>query len=320
MQTKTATRLLLSFSKPQVNKSVKSTHSRKLATERFVHIVLFLCAFVSVLTSLGIVAIIGAEAFSFFSEVSLIDFLTDSQWTPLFYEKRFGIRPLLIGTLLTSSIALLVAVPAGLIIAIYLSEFASERFRKISKPVLEVLAGIPTVVYGYFALLFMTPLLQRFIPDLMGFNALSPGIVMGVMILPMVASLSEDAIYSVPRSLREGAYALGAGKLQVIFGVVLPAAFGGIAAACILAMSRAIGETMIVAIAAGQQPSTSLNPLKGVETMTAYIVQVSLGDTPHGTIAYKSLFAVGGTLFVLTFLLNSISMWVRSQFRGGYEG
>jgi len=272
------------------------------------------CGFISIFTTVGIVAVIAVEASAFFKEVSFSEFFLDTQWTPLFAQKHFGILPLISGTLLVASIALLVAVPFGLIIAIYLSEFAAADVRDKIKPVLEILAGIPTVVYGYFALLFVTPLLQKLIPGLSGFNALSPGIVVGIMILPMVASLSEDAMHAVPRSLREGAYALGAGKLQMIFGVLIPSSFGGIVAAFILAMSRAIGETMIVTIAAGQQAKLTANPLESVSTMTAYIVQVSLGDTPHGTIEYRTIFAVAGMIFILTLFLNSISLWMRRRY------
>ena len=288
--------------------------------EKCIHGVFFLCGCVSILTTLGIVLVLGIEGALFFKEVAITDFLFGTEWTPLFYNKSFGVLPLVCGTLLTSAVALSVALPLGLIIAIYLSEFASAKVRKVLKPTLEVLAGIPTVVYGYFALLYVTPLLQGIFPDLLGFNALSPGLVMGIMILPMVASLSEDAIYGVPRNLREGAYALGAGKLQVIFGVLVPAAFGGIAASFILAMSRAVGETMIVAIAAGQQPQMTLNFFEPVETMTAFIVQVSLGDTPHGTLEYHSIFVVGGALFIITFLLNSISTWIRNRYQERYTG
>ncbi len=289
--------------------------SLKRIKEESIRLMLFFCACISVFTTLGIVLVLVIEAGSFFVDVPITDFLFDTQWTPLFADKHFGILPLVSGTFLTSIIALTVALPMGLMSAIYLSEFASARVRGILKPILEVLAGIPTVVFGYFALLFVTPLLQRFIPNLSGFNALSPGIVMGIMILPMVASLSEDAFYSVPRNLKEGAYALGASKLQMIFGVLVPSSFGGIMAAFVLAMSRAVGETMIVAIAAGQQPRLSFNPLQGVETMTAYIVQISLGDTPHGTLEYKTIFAVGGALFVITLLLNLFSLYMRSRFK-----
>lgn len=267
------------------------------------------------MTTVGIVAVLAVEAFGFFRQVSVKDFLTDTQWTPLFAEKHFGILPLLCGTALTSAIAMVVALPLGLLVAVYLSEFASERSRRTIKPVLEVLAGIPTVVYGYFALLFLTPLLRRLIPPLLGFNALSPGIVMGIMILPMVASLSEDALYAVPHRLKEGAYALGATRLQMVFGVLIRAAFSGITASFILGMSRAVGETMIVAIAAGQQPVFTLNPLVPIETMTAYIVQVSLGDTPHGTLEYQTIFAVGAMLFVITLVLNQVSLMIRERYR-----
>ena len=293
---------------------------RKRIKNSCMHAVLFLCGCVSILTTLGILAVLVFEMWSFFRQVSPLEFLTGTKWTPLFYNKSFGVLPLVCGTLLVSAIALAIALPLGLIIAIYLSEFAGPKVRMILKPVLELLAGIPTVVYGYFALLFVTPLLKEFLPNLKGFNALSPGIVMGIMILPMVASLSEDALYSVPRSLKEGAYALGARKLQMIFGVLIPSAFAGIVASFILAMSRAIGETMIVTIAAGQQPNLTLNPLEQVETMTAYIVQVSLGDTPHGTLEYSTIFAVAGLLFVITMLLNCVSLWMRERFQRTFQG
>jgi phosphate transport system permease protein len=283
--------------------------------ERGIESWLFACGALSVATTLGIIAVLTIESALFFQNVSLSQFLFDTQWTPLFMERHFGIWPLLCGTLLTTFIAVAFSVPAGLVIAIYLSEFASERTRKMLKPFLEILAGIPTIVYGYFALLFVTPLLQRVFPEMGSFNALSPGLVMGIMILPMVASLSEDALYTVPRSLREGAYALGASKLQMIFGSVVPAAIGGITAAFILAVSRAVGETMIVAIAAGQQPLLHFDPIQPVETMTAYIVQVSLGDIPHGTLEYHTLFAVAMMLFLLTLFLNVVSMMIRNRFK-----
>jgi phosphate transport system permease protein len=268
---------------------------------------------------LGIIAVLSLESVNFFKEVSLSQVLFDTQWTPLFLDKHFGIWPLIAGTLLTSLIALLLSVPAGLIIAVYVSEFASERTRKLLKPILELLAGIPTIVYGYFALLFITPALQTVFPSMGTFNALSAGIAMGIMILPMMASLSEDAIYTVPHSLREGAYALGASKLQMIVGAVLPGAVGGITAAVILSAARAVGETMIVAIAAGQQPLLHFNPLQPVETMTAYIVQVSLGDTPHGTLEYHTLFAVAMALFLLTMCLNLISLTIRERSKRMYR-
>jgi phosphate transport system permease protein len=292
---------------------------KKRVGEGLIHIVFFLCGILSVFTTLGIVAVLVFETYEFFKEVSILEFLTDTQWTPLFADKHFGILPLVSGTFLTSLIAILVAMPIGLLSAIYLSEYASQKIRKAIKPILEILAGIPTVVYGYFALLFVTPLLQNFIPSIAGFNALSPGIVMGIMIIPMVSSLSEDAMYAVPQSLREGAYALGSSKLQVALKVVFPAAFSGIAASVLLGVSRAIGETMIVAIASGLQPRLTLNPLVPIETMTAYIVQVSMGDTPTGTIEFRTIFAVGMMLFVSTLILNLLSQWLRERFREQYE-
>lgn len=277
------------------------------------------CSSLSVLTTVGIIAVLSIESVLFFKEVSLSQLLFDTEWTPLFLDKHFGIWPLLAGTLLTSLIALSFSVPAGLIIAIYVSEYASEKARKVLKPILELLAGIPTIVYGYFALLFITPMLQLIFPEMGSFNALSAGIAMGIMILPMMASLSEDAIYTVPRSLREGAYALGASKLQMILGAVVPGAVGGITAAVILSAARAVGETMIVAIAAGQQPLLHFDPLQPVETMTAYIVQVSLGDTPHGTLEYHTLFAVAMMLFLLTMILNVISLAIRERSKRMYR-
>jgi phosphate transport system permease protein len=241
-----------------------------------------------------------------------------TEWTPLFAMPHFGVLPLIMGTVLVSTIAMLVALPMGLLTAIYLSEYSSEGLRRVVKPVLELLAGIPTVVYGYFALLFVTPLLQQFIPSLSGFNALGPGIVMGIMILPLVSSLAEDAMRGVPRGLREGSYALGATRMQTSLRVVVPAAFSGITAAFILAISRAIGETMIVAIAAGQQPRLTFDPTVPVETMTAYIVQISLGDTPQGTLEYRTIFAVGMLLFIGTFGLNIVSTWLRERYREEY--
>jgi phosphate transport system permease protein len=279
---------------------------------------LFTCAALSVLTTAGIIIVLAMETVGFLREVSLIEFLTGTEWTPLFANAHFGVLPLVAGTVLVSTIAMLVALPMGLLSAIYLSEYAPAQLRRFVKPILEILAGVPTVVYGYFALMFVTPLLQRFVPGLAGFNALSPGIVMGIMILPLVSSLSEDAMRAVPRGLREGAYALGATRMQTSLSVVVPAAFSGITAACILAVSRAIGETMIVAIAAGQQPRLTGNPLVPIETMTAYIVQVSLGDTPQGTLEYRTIFAVGMLLFLMTFTLNLASTWLRERFREEY--
>ena len=280
---------------------------------------LFACAAGSVLVTAGIIGVLVFETYEFFREVPITDFLFGTVWTPLFYDPQFGVLPLVGGTILVSLIAMLVAMPAGLLSAIYLSEYAPPGVRRVVKPVLEVLAGIPTVVFGYFALLFVTPLLQKVFPDLALFNALSPGLVMGIMILPLVSSLSEDALHAVPNGLREGAYALGATKMQAALRVVVPAALSGISASFILAMSRAIGETMIVAIAAGQQPRLTANPMNPVETMTAYIVQVSMGDTPAGSISFRTIFAVGMLLFLMTFVLNLISDWLRRRFREQYS-
>jgi phosphate transport system permease protein len=289
-----------------------------LSGEWFIERVLFLCAALSVLTTAGIIAVLAFETYEFLREVPILDFLTGTEWTPLFSNQQFGVLPLVVGTMLVSAIAMVVALPMGLLSAIYLSEYSPSGFRRVVKPVLEILAGVPTVVYGYFALTFVTPLLQQVFPTLSGFNALSPGLVMGLMILPLVSSLSEDAMRAVPQGLREGSYALGATRMQTALRVVVPAAFSGITAAFILAVSRAIGETMIVAIAAGQQPRLTGNPFVPIETMTAYIVQVSLGDTPQGTIEYRTIFAVGMLLFVMTFTLNLISTWLRERFREEY--
>jgi len=288
------------------------------ALEWIIERLLFLCAALSVLTTAGIILVLAVETFEFLREVSVVEFLTGTEWTPLFANQRFGVLPLVAGTMLVSAIAMLVALPMGLLAAIYLSEYCPSGVRRVVKPVLEILAGVPTVVYGYFALTFVTPVLQQFLPTLSGFNALSPGLVMGLMILPLVSSLSEDAMRAVPRGLREGSYALGATRMQTALRVVVPGAFSGITAAFILAVSRAVGETMIVAIAAGQQPRLTANPFVPVETMTAYIVQVSLGDTPQGTIEYRTIFAVGMLLFLMTFGLNLISTWLREKFREEY--
>ena len=279
---------------------------------------LFLCAALSVLTTAGIISVLAFETYEFLQEVSIVEFLTGTEWTPLFANQHFGVLPLVVGTMLVSTIAMVVALPMGLLAAVYLSEYAPNGLRRVLKPVLELLAGVPTVVYGYFALTFVTPLLQQVFPTLSGFNALSPGLVMGLMILPLVSSLSEDAMRAVPRGLREGSYALGATRMQTALKVVVPAAFSGITAAFILAASRAIGETMIVAIAAGQQPRLTGNPFVPIETMTAYIVQVSLGDTPQDTIEYRTIFAVGMLLFLMTFGLNLVSTWLRERFREEY--
>ncbi|NEQ07094.1 MAG: phosphate ABC transporter permease subunit PstC [Moorea sp. SIO2B7] len=287
--------------------------------EMVVKIVFATFAFVSVATTIGIVLTLIFETVGFFQEVSLWKFLTDKAWTPLFANPQFGIFVLISATFLTSVIALMVALPLGLLAAIYLSEYASSGIRRWLKPALEILAGVPTVVFGYFALMVVSPFLKRFIPDLQGFNALSAGIVLGIAIIPMIASLSEDAIYAVPNSLRQGAYALGATKRETIIGVVIPAALSGIVASFVLAVSRAVGETMIVSIAAGQNPTLGLNPLVPVMTMTAYIVQVSMGDTPAGSLAYKTIFSVGMTLFLLTLALNIFSFWFVRRFREKYD-
>jgi phosphate transport system permease protein len=295
----------------------KSRHARRPAplTERAVELFLRACGVLSLFTTAGILMVLAYETVAFFREVSIFRFFTESEWTPLFADKKFGVWPLIAGTVLTSAVAVAVALPAGLLAAIYLSEIASDRVRRAVKPALEVLAGVPTIVYGYFALVFVTPMLQRFIPDLAGFNALGPGLVMGVMIIPMISSLSEDALYAVPDGLREAAYALGAGRLQTIFRVVVPSALSGIGASVILAVSRAVGETMIVAIAAGQQPRLTFDPRVPIETMTAYIVQVSMGDVPAGTLEYRTIFAVGSVLFVITFVMNVLSQRLMRRYR-----
>ncbi|MEO5355904.1 MAG: phosphate ABC transporter permease subunit PstC [Nitrospirae bacterium YQR-1] len=287
--------------------------------EKLIEGLLFLSALLSVLTTVGIVLVLVFETYEFFMVVKIRDFLFDTQWTPLFEDKHFGIMSLFCGTLLTTLISMLISLPIGLIGAVYTSEYAGAKTRKILKPAIEILAAVPTVVYGYFALLLITPFLQKIIPELSGFNSISPGIVMGIMIIPVVLSISEDSLRAVPISIREGSYALGASKLQTSFKIVLPAALSGVAAAFILGISRAIGETMIVAIAAGQQPRFTLNPLIPIETVTAYIVQVSLGDTPTGTIEFKTIFAAGMSLFVVTFLLNILSYHLKKKFRYVYE-
>ncbi|MDQ7040792.1 MAG: phosphate ABC transporter permease subunit PstC [Rhodothermus sp.] len=286
--------------------------------ERLMQALLGLCALVTVCTTLGIAAILIGESVAFFRQVSLAEFLGDTKWTPQFAEQHFGIWPLLVGTLMITVIAALVAIPIGLAAAIYISQYAPDRVRRWLKPSLELLAGVPTVVYGYFALTFVTPLLQRVLPQMQVYNALSAGIVVGIMIIPMVASLSEDALRAVPRSLAEGAYALGATKYEVVLHVVVPAALSGIMASFILALSRAIGETMIVTLAAGATPRLTFNPLESIQTMTAYIVQVSLGDTPQGTVVYQSLFAVGLVLFILTLGMNLLANRIILRFKETY--
>ena len=288
------------------------------ARERVIEFALFLAACVSVATTVGIVIVLVAESLAFFRHVSLWSFLTDTQWTPLFADARYGILPLLSGTLVSSTVALLVAIPLGTVIAIYLSEFAPFKLREIAKPFLELLGGVPTIIYGYFALVFVTPLLQRFFPSLPGFNLLAAGLVMGIMIVPYVSSLSEDAMRAVPMSLREGSYAMGATRFQTAVRVVAPAAFSGIAAAYILGISRAVGETMIVAIAAGMQPNLTWNPAEPAATITSYIVQVALGDLPHGSIGYQTIFAAGLTLAVITLFFNVVGHMLRKRYRQAY--
>ena len=292
---------------------------RKVLPERVITAFMVLCTMMSVLTTAGIVFVILFQALQFFGEVSFIEFITGTRWTPLFQSKHFGVLALVSATFLTAVLSMVVALPLGLLSAIFLSEYAPGPVRRIVKPVLEVLAGIPTVVYGYFALLFVTPILQSISEDIYVFNAMSASIVMGIMILPMVASLSEDAMRAVPRSLREAAYGLGATRLEVSTRVVVPAALSGIVSAFILAISRAIGETMLVTIAAGQTPHFTLNPFVPIETMTAYIVQVSLGDTPTGTLEYKTIFAVALLLFAITLVMNLLSQYVVRRFREEYE-
>lgn len=287
--------------------------------ERAIEAFLFLCSLVTVLTTIGIILVLAIETVAFFSKVSIIEFVTGTEWTPLFANKKFGILPLVSGTLLTTAIAITVALPLGLTIAIFLNEYAYKRFTAIVKPILEVLAAIPTVVYGFFALTFVTPFLQRFIPGLAGFNALSAGLVMGVMIIPYISSLSEDALRAVPKSLREASYGMGATRLQTAFRVMIPAASSGIIVSVILAISRAVGETMIVAVAAGQVPKLTFNPLESVQTITTYIVQVSMGDVPRDSLEYRSIFAAGMALFVFTFILNNISFWIKKRFLQKYE-
>jgi phosphate transport system permease protein len=300
------------------NRLAKSMNWQRRFKERFIEGLLLLAALVSVFTTLAIVTILVYESLVFFKTVPLIDFLTDTQWTPLFDDAHFGIMSLLSGTLTTTLIALLVAIPLGTILAIYLSEFAPFKVREIAKPFLELLGGIPTIIYGYFALLFVTPLLQTIYPDLPGFNMLSAGLVMGLMIVPYVSSLSEDAMRAVPMHMREGSYAMGATRLQTALFVVTPAAFSGLASSYILGISRAVGETMVVAIAAGMQPNLTFNPTEPAATITAYIVQVALGDLPHGSIGYQTIFAAGLTLMLITLTFNIIGHIMRKRFREAY--
>ncbi len=283
-----------------------------------IRIIFFLCAIISIFTTVAILFTLIFQALSFFNEISVWEFLTGTRWTPILKPRAYGVLPLVSGTLLVTVIAAAVALPVGLFTAIFLSEYAPDKIRRIIKPILEILAGIPTVVYGYFALTFVTPQLQVIFPDLLVFNALSAGLVMGLMIIPMVSSLSEDAMLSVPRSLREAAYALGATRFEVSLKVVVPAALSGIISAFILAISRAIGETMLVTIAAGATPRLTLNPLESVQTMTAYIVQLSLGEAAVGSLEYNTIFAVGLVLFAMTLIMNLLGFWVVRRFREAY--
>lgn len=283
--------------------------------ERAIESVLFLAAASSVLVTVGIVWILVSESIPFFQHVSLWEFLTETEWTPMFENAKYGILPLLCGTFLATFIALAVAIPLGTVAAAFLSEYVRPSVREVLKPLLELLAAVPTVVYGYFALLFVSPLLQRFIPDLGGFNVLSAGLVMGVMIVPYVSSLSEDAMRAVPNHLREGSFALGASRVQTVFRVIIPAAFSGMTSAYVLAISRALGETMVVAIAAGMQPNLTLNPTQPAATITAFIVQVSMGDLPHGSIGYQSIYVAGLTLLFMTLCFNVLGLWLRKKFQ-----
>lgn len=286
----------------------------KKLKERLIEKSLVLSATFTILTTVAIIGILLYESVQFFRAVPVIDFLLDTQWTPLFTEKHFGILPLLSGTVLTSLVALFIAVPMGLSIATYLNEYANVKFRKTIKPLMELLAAVPSVVYGFFALIIVTPTLQYFFPSISGFNSLSAGIVMAIMILPFISSLTEDALFAVPKELRDASYALGATRFQTVFKVTFPAASSGIIVSIILAISRAVGETMIVAIAAGQQPRLSLDPTVPIQTISAYIVQVAMGDVPHDSIEYRTIFAAGITLFFLTFILNNLSYYLRKKY------
>ena len=302
---------------PPISKRLAKNIKRNFL-ERVIEIILMFAALAATFITLGIVYILVTEASGFLKEVSIIEFLTSRQWSPLFEDAHYGILPLISGTLTTSFVALIIAIPIGTIAAIYLSEFASHKTRETVKPILELLVGVPTVVFGYFALLFVTPLLQKLNPDLPTFNMLGAGIVMGVMIIPYIASVAEDAMRAVPMQMREGSYAMGATRFQTAIRVVTPAATSGIIAAYILGISRAVGETMVVAIAAGQQPSFTFNPSEGAATITAYIVQVAMGDLPHGSLGYQSIFAAGMVLFVITFVFNILGHMARKRFAERY--
>ena len=304
---------------PQSSISPRLARSLKRnVIERIIEVGLFSSAVVAVFITTAIVYVLVTEAIPFFQHVSIYDFLTDTVWTPNYSIKHYGISALVAGTITTTMVALVVAIPLGTLTAIYLSEFASHKVRETIKPILELLVGVPTVVFGYFALMLVTPFLQTIYPDLTTFNMLGPGIVMGIMIVPYIASVSEDAMRAVPMSMREGAYAMGATRFQTAIKVIAPAATSGIVASYILAISRAVGETMIVAIAAGQQPNFTFNPVESAATITAYIVSVALGDLEHGTIGYQSIFAAGLTLLVMTLVLNIIGHWVRKRYAERY--
>lgn len=298
--------------------SMVSRKALRRIQERVIEFFLLLAALSSIGITVGIVGVLIYESIQFFEHVSIIEFLTETQWTVLFAIPKYGIMPLVTGTLVTSAVALLVALPLGTIIAIYLSEYANHRLREVIKPVLELLSAVPTVVFGYFALLFATPLLQKVLPNLPGFNMLSAGTVIGIMIIPYVSSLSEDAMKAVPIHIREGSYAMGATRLQTAVRVIVPSAFSGIASAYVLGFSRAVGETMIVAVAAGTQPNLTLNPTEGAATITAFIVQVSLGDLPHGSVPYQSIFAAGLTLMLMTLAFNIAGYLLRKRYREIY--
>ncbi len=304
-----------------INLDISERLSKKFTRnlkERVIELILLLAALSAVFTTTAIIGILLYESYTFFEHVSIVDFLTDTVWTPLFEDPHYGILPLVSGTLTVTGVALLIAIPIGTISAIYISEFASHRVRETVKPILELLAGVPTIVFGFFALLFVTPILQSIIPSLPTFNMLSSGIVIGIMIVPYITSLSEDAMRAVPMSMREGSYAMGATRFQTAIKVVTPAAVSGIVAAYILGISRAIGETMVVAIAAGQQPNLSFNPMDAAATITAYIVQVAMGDLPHGSIGYQSIFAAGLVLMLMTLALNIIGHITRKKYSERY--
>ena len=305
-----------------IREMIETNKKKKYSTtnvfDKIMPFLLFLSAFVSVVTTVGIAFTLGFELFKFFERVPVAEFLGSTEWYPLSADQRFGVWALVMGTLQITVIAMIVAVPLGLASAIYLSEYASERARTILKPILEVLAGVPTIVFGFFALSFVTPILQALIPGLQIYNALSPGIVVGIMIIPMIASISEDSMSAVPKKIRDGALGLGATRLEVAIKVVMPAALSGIIASIVHGMSRAIGETMIVTIAGGSQPNFEFNPLNAIQTMTAYIVQIAKGDAGYGTIEYYSIYAVGALLFIFTLVMNLFANWVTRRFREEY--